>query len=65
MANMLNEKLKDRGISGITFMGRRGVQLQCTYDNMLWSYGGDWYDADYNPIINSEAAIAALDYSRP
>jgi len=62
MAKMLNEKLKDKGITGITFMGRRGVQLQCTYDNMLWSYGGDWYDANFNPTINSEAAVAALDY---
>jgi multiple sugar transport system substrate-binding protein len=40
-AKLLTDKLKDRGITGITFMGKRGVQLQCTYDNMLWSFGGD------------------------
>jgi len=61
-AGLLKDKLKDRGIAGITFMGRRGVQLQCSYDNMLWSYGGDWYDENYNPTINSDAAVAALDY---
>ena len=54
--------LKEPGVSGITFMGRRGVQLQCTYDNILWSYGGDWYDANYKPTINSKEAVAALDY---
>jgi len=61
-AKMLTEKLKDRGIAGLTFMGRRGVQLQCTYDNMLWSFGGEWYDENYNPTINSPEAVAALEY---
>jgi len=54
--------LKEPGVHGITFMGRRGVQLQCTYDNMLWSMGGDWYDENYKPTINSQAAVDALEY---
>ncbi|MBD3309397.1 extracellular solute-binding protein [candidate division KSB3 bacterium] len=54
--------LKEPDVHGITFMGRRGVQLQCTYDNILWSYGGEWYDEDYNPTINSPEAVAALEY---
>jgi multiple sugar transport system substrate-binding protein len=54
--------LKEPGVYGITFMGRRGVQLQCTYDNMIWSMGGEWFDADYNPTVNSDEAVAALDY---
>lgn len=61
-AAMLTEELADRDMVGITFMGRRGVQAQCTYNNMLWSFGGDWYDEDYNPTINSPEAVAALDY---
>jgi len=61
-AKLLTDKLKDRGIAGITFMGRRGVQLQCTYDNMLWSFGGEWYDENYKPTINSPEAVAALEY---
>lgn len=61
-AKLLTDKLKDRGITGITFMGKRGVQLQCTYDNMLWSFGGDWYDENYKPTINSPEAVAALEY---
>lgn len=59
-AEMLN--LKEPGVYGITFMGRRGVQLQCTYDNMLWSFGGEWYDENYNPTINSQEAVDALEY---
>ncbi len=59
-AEMLN--LKEPGVHGITFMGRRGVQLQCTYDSMLWSYGGEWYDENYNPTINSPEAVEALEY---
>jgi multiple sugar transport system substrate-binding protein len=54
--------LKEEGVYGITFMGRRGVQLQCTYDNMLWSMGGDWFDENYKPTINSQAAVDALEY---
>lgn len=54
--------LKEPGVNGITFMGRRGVQLQCTYDNMIWSYGGEWYDENYRPTINSKEAVAALEY---
>lgn len=61
-AQTLNESLKDQGVYGITFTGKRGVQLQCTYDNMLWSFGGDWYDENYHPTINSPEAVAALDY---
>jgi len=54
--------LKEPGVNGITFMGRRGVQLQCTYDNILWSFGGEWYDKDFKPTINSQAAVDALEY---
>ncbi|HSV31114.1 MAG TPA: extracellular solute-binding protein [Atribacteraceae bacterium] len=62
MAAMLSETLAERNMVGITFMGRRGVQAQCTYNNMLWSFGGDWYDENFNPTINSPEAVAALDY---
>jgi multiple sugar transport system substrate-binding protein len=54
--------MKEPGVAGITFMGRRGVQLQCTYDNIIWSYGGEWFDKDNHSTINSKAAIDALDY---
>ncbi len=54
--------LKEPGVSGITFMGRRGVQLQCTYDSMIWSFGGNWYDENYRPTVNSAAAVDALEY---
>lgn len=59
-AKALNQK--EPGVYGITFMGRRGVQLQCTYDNILWSYGGEWFNKDNRSTINSPAAVQALDY---
>jgi len=54
--------LKEPGVYGITFMGRRGVQLQCTYDNMIWSFGGEWFDENYRPTVNSREAVEALEY---
>lgn len=59
-ARQLNQK--EPGMYGITFMGRRGVQLQCTYDNMLWSFGGDWFDENFRPTIDSPEAVEALEY---
>jgi multiple sugar transport system substrate-binding protein len=50
------------GVYGVTWPGRRGVQLQCTWDQMLWSFGGDWYDEDFNATINSPESIAAVEY---
>lgn len=61
-AKLITEKEKASDIAGISFAGRRGVQLQCCWDNMLWSFGGDWYDAKYRPTINSPEAVAALEY---
>ena len=59
-AKQLHEK--EPGVAGITFMGRRGVQLQCTYDNIIWSMGGEWFDETYKPTINSKEAVEALEY---
>lgn len=59
-AKFLN--LKEPGVYGITFMGRRGVQLQCTYDNMIWSFGGEWFDANHRPTVDSREAVEALEY---
>lgn len=50
------------GVNGVTWPGRRGVQLQCTWDQILWSFGGDWYDDDFNATINSPESIAAVEY---
>jgi multiple sugar transport system substrate-binding protein len=51
--------LKEPGVHGITFMGRRGVQLQCTYDNMLWSFGGEWLTYDWDENARAFAAGTA------
>ncbi len=50
------------GVHGVTWPGRRGVQLQCTWDQMLWSFGGDWFDEDFNATINTPESLAAVEY---
>ena len=50
------------GVHGVTWPGRRGVQLQCTWDQILWSFGGDWYDENFEATINSPESIAAVEY---
>ena len=62
VVKFLDEKERDNGIHGFSFMGRRGVQLQCTWDNIIWSMGGDWYDENYRPTLDSPEAIAATEY---
>ncbi len=63
-AKFLTEKESKNGVYGLTIMGRRGVQLQCTWDNFLWSWGGDWYDKSYKPTINSAAAVESLEFMK-
>lgn len=63
-ARFLTEKESKNGVYGLTIMGRRGVQLQCTWDNFLWSWGGDWYDKDYRPTINSPQAVESLEFMK-
>lgn len=63
-AKFLTEKESKGGVYGLTIMGRRGVQLQCTWDNFLWSWGGDWYDAEYRPTINSPQAVESLEFMK-
>ncbi|HET6946630.1 MAG TPA: sugar ABC transporter substrate-binding protein [bacterium] len=63
-AKFITEKERGNGVYGLTIMGRRGVQLQCTWDNFLWSWGGDWYDKDYRPTINSAAAVESLEFMK-
>lgn len=56
-------KIKDaEGIGGVTFMGKRGVQLLCNYVGMLGAFGGNFYDENYKATLDSPEAIAALEY---
>lgn len=48
-------------IYGITLMAKRGVQLGCTYTNLLGSYGGRFYDENYKATLTEPAAVSALE----
>lgn len=61
-AKFLNDKEKANGIYGLSFAGKRGVQLLCNWVNMLWSFGGEIYDKNYRARLNSDDAIDSLKY---
>lgn len=61
-ANFITEKEKNNGIYGLSFMGKRGVQLLCNWVNTLWSFGGEIYDKDYHARLNSDEAVKSLEY---
>lgn len=49
-------------IYGAAMQGQRSDPISMEYTNFLFGCGGDYYDADNNPTINSEAAVKALEY---
>jgi len=63
MATTLTDKLTPK-MYGVTFMGRKEIQLACTYLNFLGSYGVYIYkhtDKGLEPTINSPGAIEGLE----
>lgn len=61
-AKFITDKEKANGVYGLSFMGKRGVQLLCNWVNMLWSYGGEIYDKNYRSTLDSDAAVESLEY---
>lgn len=49
-------------IQGVTFMGKRGVQLLCNWGGFLGAFGGDWYDENYVSTLDSPEAIESLEF---
>ena len=59
-------------VKGFTASLRRGEYAGAHFTSMLFSYGGEYWDPDFNPTVNSEAALHAIenllelmDYSDP
>lgn len=46
---------------GIVFMGRADIQGAATFQNLLFGFGGAYFDDDGKPALNSEAAVKALE----
>ena len=59
-------------VRGFTASLRRGEYAGAHFTSMLFSYGGEYWDKDFNPTVNSEAAqhaiqnlLELMDYSDP
>jgi multiple sugar transport system substrate-binding protein len=61
-AKLVTEKGKADNIQGVTFMGKRGVQLLCNWVGFLGAFGGQIYDDKYVAKLDSPESIAALEF---
>lgn len=61
-AKLISEAGAADGVAGVTFMGKRGVQLLCNWVGMLGAFGGDWYTPEYVSTLDSAESIASLDF---
>ncbi len=62
IAKIINEKEKSNGVYGVTFMAKRGIQLDCEFHNVLCSMGGYYYNENFNATLNTPQAIRAIEY---
>jgi len=59
-AKIITDNEKQNNVYGLTLMAKRGVQLQATYATIFGSYGGYYYDENYQATLNSMAALESL-----
>ena len=52
--------LTKNGVYGYTASLRRGEYAGAHFSSILFSYGGDYWDKEFNPTINSEAGKKAI-----
>lgn len=50
----------DQAMWGFPIRGQAGNPITWTWLPMLWSFGGDAFDAEFRPIYNSEAALESV-----
>jgi ABC-type glycerol-3-phosphate transport system substrate-binding protein len=53
-----------RDLFGTVIQGQRGDCISMQWSNYLYSQGGRYNDADWNPTLNNEAGIKAMQYYR-
>jgi multiple sugar transport system substrate-binding protein len=56
---------KDKGLYGVAIYTQKDYDaITMGFQNVFFSYGGDWYDKDYKVegVANSDAAVKALEY---
>lgn len=60
--NAIKKLDKLEGINGTSIMGARHEALFYEYLNFLWGFGGQLFNEDMYPAINSNSAVNALEY---
>jgi len=55
------ERLNTDGMSGLVFRGKVANPIVSGFVPLLWAYGGDIIDAEGKPVLDSEAAVTALE----
>ncbi len=55
------KSLTKNGVYGYTASLRRGEYAGAHFSSVLFSYGGDYWDKDFTPTINSEAGKKAIE----
>lgn len=63
-AEAVAKALTKDGVYGYTASLRRGEYAGAHFSSVLFSYGGEYWDADFNPTINSEAGMKAIEVMR-
>lgn len=53
-----------RDLFGTVIQGQRGDCISMQWSNYLYSQGGRFHDENWNPMLDSEAAIKAMEYYR-
>jgi multiple sugar transport system substrate-binding protein len=62
LSKVINQKEKTNGVAGVTFMAKRGIQLDVEFHNVLCSMGGYYYDKNFKATLNTPEAIRAMEY---
>jgi len=52
----------DQAMWGFPIRGQAGNPITWTWLPMLWSYGGDAFDAEFHPTYNNEAGLEAVSF---
>jgi len=56
------KKLTTNGRKGIALQLKQPIVLHFSYAWILWSIGGEYFDENWKPTLNSEKGIEALEY---
>jgi ABC-type glycerol-3-phosphate transport system substrate-binding protein len=63
-AEAVAKALTKGGVYGYTASLRRGEYAGAHFSSILYSYGGEYWDADFNPTIDSDAGKKAVEIMR-